>query len=524
MISLLDIAKTRIFISYRRKDSQSEAGRIYDYLVKRFGKGSVFIDVNDILFGIDFRKELDEAVGSCQILMAVLGPTWLNATDEAGDRRIDSPQDFVRIELESALKRKIPVIPLLVNDAQMPSEAELPDDLKDLAYRAFASIGHSPADFRTDMDRVVKNILLHSNFWRRIWTSYTSDRVSRRRLFAETGVVIGLSLAVAVPLVRTIFQLFNAEEEVGTEDKAEDETASQAEPEIEPVIERDIELPYSEAERKLDATTVEFNVVTVYTQSNLPKLERKPAKYEIEDLGNGISLELVSIPEGSFRRGAKEKQGQKDEYPQRPVTVNAFWMGRYQVTQEQWRAVVDLQRVDRTLNPYPSLFKGDKRPVESVSWYEAIEFCKRISKKTGHEYRLPTESQWEYACRAMTKTRFHFGDAISPNLANYGGHQGSTTKVGRFNFANNFGLYDMHGNVWEWCLDHDHGSYRGAPHDDQVWETGFEDTPRVKRGGDWLGDAFYSRSANRGRSEPNYRINPMESEKYFIGLRVIRLQ
>jgi formylglycine-generating enzyme required for sulfatase activity len=162
-------------------------------------------------------------------------------------------------------------------------------------------------------------------------------------------------------------------------------------------------------------------------------------------------------------------------------------MGKFQVTQEQYQAI---------MGENPSKFKGKKKPVECVSWDNAVEFCSRISKKTGKTYRLPSEAEWEYACRAGTTTPFHFGDSITTELVNYDGnytygstpkgeYRKQTTDVGNFP-ANAFGLYDMHGNVWEWCQDSWHKNYQGAPNDGTAWviddnEYNF----RLLRGGSW---------------------------------------
>ncbi len=154
------------------------------------------------------------------------------------------------------------------------------------------------------------------------------------------------------------------------------------------------------------------------------------------------------------------------------------------------------------------MFKGDNCPVERVSWNDATEFCKRLSAKTGREYKLPSEAQWEYACRAGTKTPFHFGETITPELANYNGNytyngspQGKycqkTTEVGSFP-ANVWGLYDMHGNVFEWCLDDYHNNYEQAPTDGTAWiDRDCIETRVGLRGGSWNYDPRNCRSASR---------------------------
>ena len=193
-------------------------------------------------------------------------------------------------------------------------------------------------------------------------------------------------------------------------------------------------------------------------------------------------------------------------------------MGQYPVTQAQWRFVAGLPQVERFLEADPANFKGNNLPVEQVSWHEAVEFCQRLSAYTGREYALPTEAEWEYACRAGTTQSFHFGEMITTDVANYNGNKGyndgpqgryreQTTHVRQFKVANAFGLCDMHGNVWEWCQDHWHDNYDGAPTDGSVWSTNKKDSRRVVRGGSWLNPSRYCRSASRDYSTPGYRID-----------------
>ncbi|MGB3613083.1 MAG: formylglycine-generating enzyme family protein, partial [Elainellaceae cyanobacterium] len=221
-------------------------------------------------------------------------------------------------------------------------------------------------------------------------------------------------------------------------------------------------------------------------------------------LGHGVFLEMVKIPSGRLVVGADRaaKGAGEREKSRREVTVPEFWMGRYPVTQAQWRSVAALPKVEQDLEPEPSNFKGDRRPVEDVSWHNAQEFCKRLSRRTGKDYRLPSEAEWEYACRAGTTTPYSFGDAITDNLANYGRSVGETADVGSYP-ANEWGLQDMHGNVFEWCQDPWHDSYNGAPTDGSVWSE--YNSMYILRGGSWINDPRSCRSAYRGRYYADFR-------------------
>jgi formylglycine-generating enzyme required for sulfatase activity len=252
---------------------------------------------------------------------------------------------------------------------------------------------------------------------------------------------------------------------------------------------------------------------------------QRTAKYFREDLGHDIQLDMISIPGGTFMMGSppEELEHKKNESPQHSVTVQPFFMGKYPVTQAQWRFVAQLRQVNKKLDPDPSNFKGDNRPVERVSWYDAVEFCDRLSTHTKREYRLPSEAEWEYACRAGTTTPFHFGETITTDLANYDGGssygQGpegvdrrETTAVGSFGVANNFGLYDMHGNVWEWCLDDWHDNYKGAPTDGSPWfnsddKLSDKSGRAVMRGGSWINNPRDCRSASRSNDNRVERDN-----------------
>ena len=329
--------------------------------------------------------------------------------------------------------------------------------------------------------------------------SYMIDRLIRRRQYLKW-----IALTATTAFLTVVAKNF-----LDSRDKVQDITKTEEPKEESP-------LPQ----------TFEFEVITINKSAEKINTTIGEVQYLTEDLGNGVTLEMVAIPEGIFTMGSpkQEKYSKYQERPQHAVTVQPFFMGKFQVTQAQWRTVASLDKIERQLNPNPSKFKGDNRPVEKVSWDDAREFCQRLSQKTGKKYRLPSEAQWEYAARAGTTTPFHFGETLTTDLANYNGRyryqseprgkfRRQTTPVGSF-YPNAFGLYGMHGNVWEWCVDHWHNNYQGAPTDASPWLSNPQNQLRVIRGGSWHSDPLSCRSSYRDKAMPNLRYET-------LGLRVV---
>ena len=289
-------------------------------------------------------------------------------------------------------------------------------------------------------------------------------------------------------------------------------------------------------------STFDFEVVSLDTHGYEVKRDRRQASYFSEALGDGIVLKMVLIPEGTAQVGApRSEEGRVDNEDELHfVTLMPYFISKYTITQAQWRAVAFLPKVWRVLDPEPSQFKGLNRPAEQVSWYEAVEFCARLSRVTGRLYRLPTEVEWEYACRVETATPFHFGETLTTNLANYCGtdycsekrrrkicykgaygegstgiNRRETTEVGYFQVANGYGLHDMHGNVWEWCSSYLHECSSGTPsHHCQPSTIEDEQQPKPLRGGSWKSSPAMCRSASRLLKSPGYR-------EAFVGFRVV---
>jgi formylglycine-generating enzyme required for sulfatase activity len=283
------------------------------------------------------------------------------------------------------------------------------------------------------------------------------------------------------------------------------------------------------------STTPQADGAAASTKFRFLLTHRRRAQGFLEPLGaeavEAPSLTMLWIPPGRFWMGSPEDEPERrsDEGPQHLVQLQGFFLAQTPITQAQWRKVAQWRPTkgegawNQKLNPNPSYFKGDQRPVNSVSWEDAEEFCHRLSQRIGRNYTLPSEAQWEYACRAGTTTPFHFGSTISTKLANYNGNyvygEGvkgefckQTIDVASFP-ANPWGLLDMHGNVWEWCADHWHGNYEGAPEDGSAWidEEAKEDKNsmyvRLLRGGSWRFHPADCRSAFRFNGPPDIRNN-----------------
>lgn len=229
-------------------------------------------------------------------------------------------------------------------------------------------------------------------------------------------------------------------------------------------------------------------------------------------LPGNVPLVMVWIPRGTFMMGrySGEQDSFSDEDPQHPVTVPGFWMGKYEVTQAQWEAVMGTN---------PSYFSGENRPADGVSWDLAKSFITALNSYTGKTFRLPSEAEWECACRAGTTTRYYWGDDASytqiGSYAWWDGNSGTQTHDVGGKLANAFALYDMNGNVWEWCEDDDHSSYTGAPTDGSAWVDSPRGPGRVLRGGGWYSFDYYCRSASRINAYPSYT-------SHIIGFRLSR--
>lgn len=258
----------------------------------------------------------------------------------------------------------------------------------------------------------------------------------------------------------------------------------------------------ADIDRQYGLTVVASPIILISKEADKPKKESKGL---VLDLPNGVKLELVDIPAGSFMMGSDEYDSEK---PIHQVTLKAFKMGKYPITQKQYLAV---------MGKNPSNFQGDENlPVEKVSWDDAVAFCKKLSEMTGQKVKLPSESQWEYACRAGSTGKYCFGDDVSKleNYAWYSENSGSKTHPVGEKLANSWGLHDMHGNVWEWCGDVWHENYNGAPTDGSAWLKDGSQNIHALRGGSWFDEDIGCRSSVRYWDDADLRYDN-------IGFRVV---
>ena len=530
-----------VFISYRRGDVEGQARALSIELANYVGEGSVFMDVDSIALGRDFRQSLRDRLESCDALLALIGPSWLDIRDAAGRRRLDDPADVVREEIAAALKRNIPVTPVLLQGTVMPAQERLPDDLKDLAFRNGFELSHTR--WHSDVRELVQRLGIADSSTAGVQAK--RQRIEIKRPSARRSAAGGMRVAETPGRAQPPAWL-TRRRALGAGALAIVAAGSAV---AVPSIRRLVSRP---AKPRLRMIAVDFAVVDE-KGARLPT-EKAAASVFTEALAPGVGLDMVAISGGAFIMGSPryEPERRPNEGPQHTVTLSPFFIGAWPITQAQWAAVATAhpEQASRELDPFPSFFKGDNLPVETITWNEADEFCRRLAEMTGRGYRLPTEAEWEYACRAGSAGPFNVGPTITTDLANYCGAGGAVCgqndgksiasdvydgvtydsgaydrgSVGTFRGKtvipgtfppNRFGLYDMHGNVWEYCLDTASPSYVDAPVDGSANVSAGEND-RILRGGSWSHNPAICRSAYRDSISPG---NPGWQGR--IGLRVV---
>jgi formylglycine-generating enzyme required for sulfatase activity len=505
------LAMAGIFINYRRDDAPGVAGRLFDYLAQKYPRGDLFMDVDAMKPGMDFAQQLDAQVSHCRVLLAVIGPRWFETRDQAGHRRLDSDRDYVRIELAAALKRNIPVIPVLVDGATMPLEESLAEDLRPLARRHALELRHTR--FNADADAIMHAL---------------EGVVPRRRVpwgLLTTGTFVA-AVALAVLWLKLAPKLHPAPPPQ-TAQQVLPPVSGPAAPQLPPAQTTQSSptqtAPLPTVQPPAQPTqTIQQPAAQLAVKSAQPPFVPLTAARE-HALQPGDSFrectscpEMVVIPAGSFVMGSpvSEYGRGSNEGPQHTVTfAKSFAVGRFSVTFDEWDACVAEGGCGRYLPPDQGWGRG-RRPVTGVSLYDANGYLAWLSRKTGATYRLPSEAEREYFTRAGTTSPYWWGSTISPDQANYGGSLKQSVPVDSFH-PNLWGLYQVHGNVSEWTADCLHDNYVGAPIDGSAWTESGCDLP-VRRGGSMGSPPIALRSAARG-----FKAQPADRQPY-LGFRVAR--
>jgi formylglycine-generating enzyme required for sulfatase activity len=565
----------KVFISYRRDDSAGHAGRVHDRLQLEFGRDLLFMDVDAVPLGVNFIKILREGVAECDALLAVIGPNWLDLPDKEGNRRLDDPHDYVRIEIAAALQRDIPVIPVLLDGAEMPRVDQLPKDIAELALRNGLYVRH--ASFHSDVDRLIEGlkgplgqldappapIARRSPTKKRARTGTAERKVAAEaKPEQETPKItpwlrpITIAIGSAIVLAVGIFG-FVIVKGPPTSSSPPSMLPNQFPPQA-PQQQPDAKTPVPQTAQPLAAPVPALPQTSQRpsAETQLEPYPQVPAASAQRTLRPGDSFkdcdgcpEMVVVPAGAFTMGSPEnEQGRfADESPQHVVTVaQPFAVGKFEVTVDQFTEFVKETAYDAggkclTLEEGKSAVRDGRtwrdpgypqtgsHPVACVNWSDTKAYLGWLAKKTGKQYRLLTEAEWEYAARATTSpgsgSRYTFGDDDSA-MCRYGNVADKTARqtipgaatwaiypcsdgyayaapVGTFS-ANAFGLYDVHGNVWEWTEDCYNNSYNGAPTDGSPWIAGDCDL-RVVRGGMWGSSPANVRLARRLKHQSDER-------------------
>jgi len=485
-----------VFLSYRRDDTQTVTGFIYRELIAPdgFGPDGVFMDIDDIPPGIDFREVIDETVGQCRFFLAVIGPRWVSP-------RLQHPGDFVRLEIEAALKRGIPLVPVLVDGATMPKPEDLPESLRPLVFLNAHTL-RPGRQFAADIDQLVMGL-------------HKAEEWKRRKAGTEnTSPITTIPLASGTPAIETI--------QPNTSSSPHSRSAKTRDPV------QTSRLVFPSRRHILIGSGVAAGLLAagggVWIWNDLNRSGLRALNTGIRAGSNagdrcelvlpgGTKMAFAWCPPGTFVMGSSvsEMGRSKDEHPHDVRLTRGFYCGVYPVSQTEWKTV---------MNGAPSSIKGANLPVETVTWNEAVAFCQNVQEQTGVSTRLPTEAEWEYACRGGTTSPFCWGNELNGTQANCDGKYpyGTETKgpslptpspVGSYAgaFPHPWGLADTHGNVQEWCGDwYDPDYYQRSPKNDPLClDSGQEG--HVLRGGYWLYIAQDCRSATRNKLPSNAALH-----------------
>lgn len=530
----------KIFVNYRRDDERAMAARVRDRLAQSFGNRKVFMDVDHLMAGLRFDHELEKALAETDVFLAVIGPRWMELL---AARRASGERDYVHEEIAGALKAGIVVIPVLIDGAPLPRADELPEDLRELVLHQKHDVAYER--FGRDMASLIEAIRYVRK--RKLQEARGGKSgVSAGRL-AAGFVLLGLiggggyvgyqggfdgligSPETPLPAANSDVERRAAIAKAEAEKKVRDEAKRAAEQEAERKRQARLE---EERQRKAEEARKRSEAEAKRVAEEQRRKEAVELALAVKP-GSGNSFrdcadcpEMVVVPAGSFMMGSpKSEEGRRDdEGPQREVTfAKPFAVGKTAVTRSEYGAFVKQtgyktdggcytwtgtewkNHADKSWRD-PGFKQDDKHPVVCVNWEDAKAYAAWLSEKTGKPYRLLSEAEWEYSARAGTATPFWWGSSIATSQANYHGNYtyGGSIKgeyrqrtVSADSFEPNpWGLYNVHGNVWEWSNDCWNDSYNGAPTDGSAWTSG-DCGRRVVRGGSWSFSPLSLRSANR---------------------------
>jgi len=469
-----------IFISYRRIDTSYAAGRIYDRLVAKFGEDAIFMDVDTIEGGTDFVKVLEDAVRSCDVLIALIGRQWLGIKDKDGKRRLDNPEDFVRIEIAAALERNIRVIPVLVDGVEMLQAYELPENLKAIARRNALQVNHH--SFNPDVYRLIEHSesALDEAEESRVMKAQALQAVREKaaiekteREAAEKSVGEKAEREVVEKAARETadkefaekarLEAEELERQKAAREKADRQTAGTGKRKANEsglywgigfvvlVLASVFGLPPLIAQPETTPSvknTESFKTFTVIPASKTPTLTFTPTPI-VTVTPTPLPTEIIDAKDVSMLLVPASEFIMDDSILK---YLADYYIDKYEVTNTLYRECVTAGICNQprdnssyTRNSYYDNFLFDDYPVFYVDWNQARQYCEWRGAK------LPTDAQWEKAARGTDGRTYPWGEDISCSRANYFGCEGDTTAVGSYeNGVSPYGAYDMAGNVWEW--------------------------------------------------------------------------
>ncbi len=539
----------KVFISYRRADSRKDAGRIYDRLVEAFGRANIFKDVDNIPYGRDFRGVLSEAVNQCDVMLAVIGHQWLDIADEQGNRRLDNPADFVRIEIQSGLQRgdaRCLVIPVLVDGAAMPNADKLPLELRELAFKNAITVRDDP-DFHRDMERLVRQLQQFDTERKahekaevielsRRATSLAANRIQSPLISvvkSPVGIAVGvLIIALGLFLLSQLVQraantptpttaalvasnTLQVTTSLPTETTTQTSAPTQSAAVILTAVPTDTSMPTISptpfpptailTETPTNTPTPSATLThtpsptatTLPTQTPVPVVIHNADWKPVEKDINGVTM--VHVPIGCFDMG-----NDPEAYDGSALGVGngghicfdkPFWIDKTEVTNAQF-----VQFKGQAAQP--SHWTDPNRPRETITWMEARDFCELRSG------RLPTEAEWEYAARGPDDLIYPWGNDFNADYVIYSGNSNNqTASVGsKPSGASWVGAFDISGNVLEWVstlyIKYPYPT-PGSVEESDKWLVSNDTTnARTWRGGSWHFDSADLRAADRFGSNP----------------------